>query len=77
LGFVSNAQIAPVGVAGDADFKAGSDKVHYSVPVGGPVTVTVEALYQSVAPQHLEGLAFQMTGHRAPVVMSSLERVIR
>lgn len=77
LGFVSNAQIAPVGVAADADFKAGSDKVHYSVPVGGPVTVTVEALYQSVAPAHLEGLAFQMTGHRAPVVMSSLERVIR
>ena len=77
LGFVSNAQIAPVGVGGDADFVAGSDKVHYSVPVGGPVTVTVEALYQSVAPAHLEGLAFQMTGHRAPVVMSSLERVIR
>lgn len=77
LGFVSNAQIAPVGVTGDRDFVAGSDKVHYSVKVSGPVTVAVEALYQSVAPEHLQGLAFQMTGHRAPVVMHAVERVIR
>jgi hypothetical protein len=81
LGFVASEAIAPVGVKGDADFVAGSDRVHYSVPVKGPVTVTVEALYQSVTPRHVEGLdagfLAKLAPHRAPVVMHHIERVIR
>jgi len=84
LGFVSNAAIAPVGVGGDGDFAAGSDRVHYAVRLNGargPFTVRVEALYQSVAPQHIEGLdagfAAKMAPHRAPVVLHHIERVIR
>lgn len=81
LGFVRNEAIAPVGVGGDRDFLAGSDRVHYSVPASGPVKVTVEVLYQSVTPSHVEGLdpvfLQKLAPHRAPVVMHHAERVIR
>ena len=81
MGFTPSEGIAAVGGGGDADFVPGSDRVHYSVPAKGPVTVTVEALYQSVAPRHLEGLDMEfvarMAPQRAPVVMHHLERVIR
>jgi hypothetical protein len=84
LGFAGNAAIAPVGVDGDRDFVAGSDRVHYAVPVGtshAPFTVTVEALFQSVAPRHLEGLdagfAAAFAPHQAPVVLQHTASVIR
>ncbi|MRG97656.1 hypothetical protein [Polyangium spumosum] len=50
--------IGPVGVAGDATFQAGSDRVRYEIGGGAAVRrVTVELLYQTVRPSELEALA--------------------
>jgi len=51
---------APVGVEGDANFRAGADQVDYIAvvePGGGPWTVTVEALFQSIKPDHAGALS--------------------
>jgi hypothetical protein len=84
LGFRATPEIAPVGVKGDPDFVAGGDRVRYSIAAAsrkGPFRVTVETLFQSVAPRHAEGLdaAFlrQLAPHRAPVRLQQQEITIR
>ena len=50
--------IAPAGVAADTSFEAGRDRVTYRIAGGAAVArVTVELLYQTVAPATLEALA--------------------
>lgn len=46
--------IAPVGVGADPDFLPGSDRVIYQIPASA-VRVAVEALYQSIKPDHAAG----------------------
>lgn len=76
--------IGPVGVAGDATFAAGKDRVRYHVPNGAKVArVTVELLYQTLPREAADALAVtptpaavrfsQMVAARPPrpVVMAS------
>ena len=81
--------LAPVGVEGDSDFGPGSDTVLYRFRVSGagPWTVAVEALYQSVKPEHAgvfepvrsveEDLFVQaFANHRAPVVVDTAATLV-
>jgi len=57
---VADAEIRPVGVATDADFGNGQDRVSYAVSRVGfsaPFTVTVELLYQATPPRPVAALA--------------------
>ena len=78
------AWIGPVGVAGDATFTPGKDRVRYHVPDGAKVArVTVDLLYQTLPREVADALAVtptpaavrfsQMVAARppAPVVMAS------
>lgn len=76
--------IAPAGVGEDEDFRPGSDTVTYRLqagPSGGPFTVEVEALYQSVKPAHVRVMDAASPGeekrfadlysrHNAPAVVA-------
>ncbi len=89
---LEGASLSPVGVSGDADFRAGGDMVIYGVPVDaaeGPWTVEVEALYQSVKPAHVEVfdpghnkeeatfLQAMRGERRAPVIVEKVEATVR
>jgi hypothetical protein len=57
---VADAEIRPVGVALDANFGNGRDRVRYVVPTSGyraPFTITVELLYQAIPPRPVAALA--------------------
>ena len=84
--------LAPVGVKGDEDFRAGVDTVSYLIPVDAaaePWTIEVEALYQSVKPAHARVfdshrsreeamfLGAFTNERRAPVVVERCETTVR
>lgn len=57
---VTDAEIRPVGVALDANFGNGRDRVRYVVPTTGyraPFTLSVELLYQAIPPRPVVALA--------------------
>ncbi|MDE2806445.1 MAG: hypothetical protein OXN18_14990 [Gemmatimonadota bacterium] len=58
---VADARVRPVGLAdGDPDFTAGSDKIHYTVPVNpadGPFIVEAELWFQPIGYRWAENLA--------------------
>ena len=57
---IDPASIAPVGVAGDDDFRPGSDGVRYRIEAsetGGPYRIDVRVWFQSVRPDHLGGMS--------------------
>jgi hypothetical protein len=59
---LSASAVTPVGVAGDSDFRPGSDQVEYVVALSDevrPASVLVEAYSQSIAPGHLASMRGQ------------------
>ncbi len=69
--------IAPVGVPGGMDFRAGSAAVTYRIPGTGPLQFTVEALFQTIKPGHALP-AFPIPAKLAgPVTMATAQASLR
>lgn len=87
----ATAEIAPVGVGGDADFVGGSDAVRYEVDVTGatrPLTIEAELLYQPLSARWAaelfasatpEARGFQVmyeSANRGPELVAKAERIV-
>lgn len=87
-GGMTAAAVGAVGVAGDDDFRPGADRVVYEMKMtGAPARVIVEALYQSIGPEHAATAAGRdnddarrfkglYEGHGAAVVASRVEAAV-
>src|SRR5690606_30084798 len=65
---IDSADIAPVGVEGDDDFRPGSDGVRYRIAAGdaaGPFRVVARVWFQSVKPGHLSGMRASRSAEEA------------